>query len=57
MDELMQKIIDTHNVTESEALTAIGIMSMIAYNDKTIDSAYDIINDNIRAIVQNTLMA
>lgn len=55
MDELIQKLIETHNITEYEALIAIGIMGMIAYSDHSLDSVYDIVNENIKAIVKTTL--
>lgn len=55
MDELIQKLIDTHKITEYEALIAIGIMGMVAYSDNTLDTVYDTVNENIKAIVKNTL--
>lgn len=55
MDELLQRLINIHNLTNNEALVVIGIMGMVAYDNQTPELAFDIVDEKLKTIAKRTL--
>lgn len=55
MDELLQKLKNTHDLTDYEALVVVGIIGMIAYSDNSLETAYDSVDEKLKSIVKRTL--
>lgn len=58
MDELIKKLEEEYNLTQQEILVILGILGMVAYSDNSsenIDTAYDVVNEKLKAIAKEIL--
>ena len=58
IDDYWNYYIEEYNLTQQEILVILGILGMVAYSDNSsenIDTAYDIVNEKLKAIAKEIL--
>lgn len=58
MDNIIEKLRDSYQLSDSEALVVLGIIGMSAYDEKeTMQQAFNVVDNKLKTIAYNVAMA
>lgn len=58
MDNIIEKLRDSYQLSDSEALVVLGMIGMSAYDEKeTMQQAFNVVDNKLKTIAYNVAMA